>query len=125
VLEVGMKCVLEKRVEEFEAASSIGSGGLEVFSTPHLIAFMERAAYTCVQSELPLGDTTVGIEVNIKHLKATAIGKNIKSVAELVKIDGKKLDFIVTVYEGEEKIGEGSHSRFIVNGEKFMSKLMK
>ncbi len=125
MLETGMKCILEKRVEEFEVASSIGSGGLDVFSTPHLIAFMERAAYNCVQSELPLGDTTVGIEVNIKHLKATAIGKNIKSVAELVNIDGKKLDFVVTVYEGEEKIGEGNHSRFIVNGEKFMSKLMK
>ena len=125
MLETGMEYLLEKRVEEFEAASSIGSGGLEVFSTPHLIAFMERTAYRCMQQELPIGDTSVGIEVNIKHLKATLIGKNVKCIAKVIGIDGRKVDFEIVVYEWDDIIGQGLHSRFIVNGEKFMSKLTK
>ncbi len=125
MINEGMEYVLEKIVTAEEAASKIGSGGLEVFATPYLIALMERAAYNCVQNGLNEGESTVGTEVNIRHLKATSIGKAVKGVAKLIKIDGRKLDFAVTVYEGESIIGEGFHSRFIINIEKFLSKLEK
>jgi fluoroacetyl-CoA thioesterase len=125
LLKEGMEFTIEKTVEPIEAACQIGSGGLEVFATPHMIALMERTAYRAVQSELPEGETTVGTEVNIKHLKATAIGKGVKCIAKLVKVDGRKLDFEVVVFEGEDKIGEGTHQRFIINSEKFMARLAK
>ena len=121
----GMEYIIEKQVTSDEAASKIGSGGLEVFATPYLIALMERAAYNCVQSSLNEGESTVGTEVNIKHLKATAIGSNVKGVAKLIKIDGRRLDFAVTVYEGDAVVGEGVHSRFIINIEKFLTKVGK
>lgn len=123
MLKEGLSFSIEKTVCIDDAASKIGSGGLDVFATPYMIALMERAAYNCVQQYLNEGETTVGTEVNIKHLKATAIGKGVKGVAVLTKIDGRKLDFNVDVYEGDEKIGEGTHSRFVVNIDRFMAKL--
>lgn len=123
MLKEGMILTLEKIVKESETAAKVASGALEVFSTPMLIAFMENTAFTLVQKEMNEGDTTVGISVNIKHLKANLVGDKLKCEAKLVKIDGKKLDFIVKVFYNDILVGEGEHSRFIVNEEKFLSKL--
>ena len=123
MLKEGMSLTLEKIVNENETAAKIASGALNVFATPILIAFMENASFELVQKELPAGETTVGISVDIKHLKANLVGDKIKCVSVLEKIDGKKLDFSVKVYHGDTLVVEGKHGRFIVNQEKFLSKL--
>lgn len=123
MLKEGMKLTLEKVVKAEETAAKVASGALEVFSTPMLIAFMEHTSFELAQEHMNAGDTTVGISVNIKHLKANLVGDELKCVSTLEKIDGKRLDFTVKVYHKEIVVGEGEHSRFIVNEEKFLGKL--
>ena len=76
-----------------------------------------------VSLHLGEGETTVGTMVSTSHLKASKVGNIIEARAELVEIDGRKLEFKIEAYDGETLIGEGSHTRFIVNREKFLSKL--
>lgn len=123
MLKEGMSLTLEKIVNENETAAKIASGALNVFATPILIAFMENTSFELVQKELPAGETTVGISVNIKHLKANLVGDKIRCISILEKIDGKKLEFSVKVYHKDTLFGEGKHERFIVNEEKFLNKL--
>jgi predicted thioesterase len=96
---------------------------VNVFSTPAMIAFMEQTAHESIQKLLPEGYTTVGTEVNIKHLKATLIGKQVSCQARLVAVDGWNLMFEVQVTESMEVIGSGMHARFIVDEKRFLEKL--
>ena len=125
MLKEGMNFTQSKVVKESETAAKVASGALEVFSTPMLIAFMESTAFTLAQKELGEGDTTVGISVNIKHLKANLIGDELTCTATLDKIEGIKLTFIVEAKDTHKVIGKGIHERFIINNEKFMNKLQK
>ena len=125
MLKEGMNFTQSKVVKESETAAKVASGALEVFSTPMLIAFMESTAFTLAQKELGEGDTTVGISVNIKHLKANLIGDELTCTATLDKIEGRKLTFIVEAKDTHKVIGKGIHERFIINNEKFMNKLQK
>lgn len=125
MLEAGMKFEMIKTVTENDTANKIASGAINVFATPVMIAWMEEASSNLAQKELESGLSTVGTEVNIKHLKATLVGTEMKIAAELKEIDRKKLIFEVKVYEKKENIlvGEGSHTRFIIDSEKFYEKI--
>lgn len=121
-LKEGTLFVKELIVTENETAIKMGSGDLEVYATPAMIALMENAAKTLVIDELPNGYTTVGIEMNVKHIKSSPIGANIQCKATLTKVDNKKLFFDVEAKDDEGTIGKGSHVRYIVNAEDFMKK---
>ncbi len=123
MLEKGMTLSMEHVVKENETAAKVASGALEVFSTPLMIGFMENVAFSLAEKELNEGETTVGVSVNIKHLRANLVGDKLKCTAVLENIEGKRLDFDVKVCFGDIVVGEGKHSRFIVNTEKFLSKL--
>ena len=110
-------------VEHKDTAAVYGSGALEVFATPAMIALMEKTCLISVRDKIGKGNTTVGIAVNIKHLKASPVGSTIRCEAELVEVDRRRLVFSVKCYEGMTLIGEGFHERFIVESAKFMSKL--
>ncbi|MBC2851377.1 thioesterase family protein [Cetobacterium sp. 8H] len=125
MLKEGLVFSQEKIVQENETAAVLGSGGVDVFSTPMLIAFMENTAYKLVQEHLEEGESTVGTVVNIEHLKANLVGDKLKCQATLKKIEGKKLEFEVSVSFGEETVGKGNHTRYIVNLEKFLGKLKR
>lgn len=112
-------------VDERNTAKYYGSGDLDVYATPALIALMEKAAKDCVKKELPEGSTTVGIEINVKHIKASPMGMKIEAYAYLEKIEGKKLFFKVEAFDEKGKIGEGIHLRYIVNEDEFMRKIIK
>lgn len=101
----------------------MGSGDLPVLATPAMMALMENAAMTAVAPELPEGSTTVGGHIESSHLKPTPVGAEVKAEATLTKVDGRKLYFTVKAMQGDTVIGEGTHLRFIVDREKFMSKL--
>ena len=110
-------------VEHKDTAAVYGSGALEVFATPAMIALMEKTCLMAVCDKIGEGNTTVGIAVNIKHLKASPVGATIRCESVLTEVDRRRLVFEVKCYEGETLIGEGVHERFVVDGEKFMGKL--
>ena len=123
MLEVGMKLEVEKLVTDNDTAAKAASGAVEVLATPFMIAWMEEASLHLAQKELEDGLTTVGTEVNIKHLKGTLVGKTVKIVSILKEIDRKKLVFDVEVLEDGVVVGTGNHTRFIIDPIKFFEKL--
>ncbi len=110
-------------VTEDKTAKAVGSGDLEVYATPSMAALMEKAALECAAKTLEPGETTVGCELNIKHLAATPVGASVGAVARLKNRDGKLLRFEVEAYCGDTKIGEGEHLRAIVNAQRFMERV--
>lgn len=124
-LKTGIKKSNEYMVTFTETANTIGSGNLQVLATPVMIGWMENASMSLVQPYLDEGCTTVGTAVNIKHTAATPVSMKVKVEAELIEIDGRKLLFNVTAYDEIEKVGEGTHERFIIFEDKFMQKADK
>ena len=119
----GIKGIKKIKVEDKDTAARYGSGLIEVFATPAMIGLMETTAQLSVQEYLPKGMITLGIEVNVKHLKATPVGMNVSCETILTKIDGKKLTFDVKAFDEIGEIGNGTHIRYIVDADKFMEKL--
>ncbi len=110
-------------VSESNTAMTLGSGDLMVFATPAMIALMENAAMKAVAEALAEGSTTVGTEMNVTHIKASGMGAEIVATAVVTSVEGRKIVFNVGARDGEGMIGEGLHTRFIVDREKFMSKI--
>lgn len=122
-LEAGMTHRETKKVEYGDTATRYGSGSVEVFATPAMIALMEQTALKTVLPYLPEGYDTVGFEVNIRHLKPTPVGKQVECKATLTEVKDKKLVFELEARDEEDVIGRGSHIRYMIHKEKFMSNL--
>ena len=122
MIEVGTKFTVKMIVEEKDTAKSVGSGTLLVLATPKMIALMEEAAYKCIADSLDVGTTSVGTLMNAKHLAATPVGMEVSATAEVVAVDGRRVDFKVEAYDETGIIGEGSHERFVIAEEKFIAK---
>ena len=101
----------------------MGSGYMPVLATPAMMALMENGAMLAVAGELPEGCTTVGGHIESSHLRPSKIGAKVSAVAEVTRVDGKKIEFKIAAYSGDTLLGEGTHLRFIVDREKFISKL--
>ena len=123
MIEIGLRHESERVVTEDVTAIEMGSGDMQVLATPAMIALMENAAMLAVKDELPEGCTTVGGHIESSHLKPTKTGDTVRAVAEVIRVDGKKIEFKVAAYSGESLIGEGTHLRFVVDREKFLSRL--
>lgn len=121
----GLKSVMEQVVGKGDTANSYGSGDLDVYATPAMTALMENAAKNGVKKELPVGFTTVGIEISVKHIKPTPVGVKVRAEAILEKAEGKKLTFKVEAFDDLGKIGEGTHIRYVVKSEEFIKKIIR
>ncbi|MBO7257210.1 MAG: thioesterase family protein [Bacteroidales bacterium] len=122
-MKIGDKGTVTVKVTKENCASAIGSGALDVFATPSMIALMENAACEAIKASLQPGESSVGTKVNISHLKASALEDTITATATLTEIDGRRLVFEVVANDSKGIIGEGTHERFVINVEKFLSKL--
>ncbi|MCQ2204507.1 MAG: thioesterase family protein [Bacteroidales bacterium] len=122
-MEIGNKYTTELFVTAELSAEKMGSGDMPVLATPAMVAMMENAAMKCVADDLDDGQTTVGIMMNTTHVKPSPVGVKVYATAELIAIDGRKLSFNITAYQGQDIIGEATHDRFVVNKEKFLAKL--
>lgn len=122
-MQIGKKYTSTMVVEEKHLACNVGSGDLPVFATPMMMALMENAAMLCVADELKEGSSTVGGQISSSHLKPTGLGKTVTATAELISAEGRKLKFKVSASDEVGLIGEGEHLRFIIDKEKFMSKV--
>ena len=111
---------------EENSAKNMGSGDLDVLSTPSLVAFMENAAKIYLNNFLPQELGSVGSNININHLAPTLIGNTITitgKVTEIIK--DKIINFSIEAYEGNKKIGTANHTRVIINNNKFIEKISK
>lgn len=112
----------ELKVSENDLAVNVGSGSLPVFATPTMIMLMEKAACNCLADCLENDETTVGTEMNVKHVSATPCGMNVTAEAVLTEVNGREFTFRVKASDEAGVIGEGLHKRFLVYGEKFTAK---
>ena len=117
-METGLTYTSTVTVSEENIAATMGSGDLEVFATPAMVALMENAAMNAVVGELP-----EGAMMNTTHIKPSAMGDTVSATAVLKEVEGRKLTFEVHAKDSKGVIGEGMHVRYIVDREKFMSKL--
>jgi len=109
-------------VDQSNTAAALGSGLVPVFGTPALIALLELAAVHAVADALPPGSTSVGTHLDVRHLAATPIGMTVCAQATLTAIDGRRLIFAVEAFDKVEKVGEGNHTRVIVDAQKFVQR---
>ncbi len=123
MLEIGLRYSSELMVTDAVTAAAVGSGDMPVLATPMMMAMMENAAMLAVRDELPAGCTTVGGHIESSHLKPSRVGDVINAIAEVTKVEGKKIRFRIAAYSGNTLLGEGTHLRFIVDRDKFMSRL--
>ena len=122
MLQPGIKAEKSLTVTDANTAKTMGSGTLDVFATPAMVALIEQTAYTSIESELEPGWGSVGTSLNIQHLSATPVGMTVTATTELVEVDRRRLVVHAEVYDEKGLVGKGTHERFLVENEKFQAK---
>mgnify|MGYP000606854928 FL=1 len=122
MLQPGIKAEKSLTITDANTAKTMGSGTLDVFATPAMVALIEQTAYTSIESELEPGWGSVGTSLNIQHLSATPVGMTVTATTELVEVDRRRLVFHAEVYDEKGLVGKGTHERFLVENEKFQAK---
>jgi fluoroacetyl-CoA thioesterase len=121
-IPVGTKGEYQTVVTQELATGFLGVEAARVLSTPHMIGLMEK---TCRDTVLPLleaGYDTVGTHVNVWHLAAAPVGSSVSFRVEVIEVNDRKLQFRVEAYGGQDKIGEGTHERTVINVAKFAAR---
>lgn len=122
-MKIGQTYTSQLLVEERHLAINVGSGDLPVLATPVMVMLMENAAMKSVADTIAGDETTVGAQVSVSHLRPTPLADTVNATATLVEIDGRKLTFRVIAEDSKGLVGEGTHVRYIVNRERFISKI--
>jgi len=120
-IPIGLRGKSELVVTPEQTAIRYGSGLVEVFATPSMVALMESTALGSLTDNLPEQLTSVGTSVNIRHLKASPVGRMLNCESRVIEVHGRKIVFEVSVWDGEILVGHGSHVRYVVNKQEFMS----
>ena len=122
-IKVGDSLQKEFIVEAEHTAAHLGSGSVKVLATPMMIAYIEITARTLLDESLPEGYSTVGTCVDIRHLAPTALGKTVRAEVEIKELEGKKVTLNVSAKEGEIKVGEDSHERYVIEVAQFLERV--
>lgn len=112
------------RVDQKNIASAVGSGLVDVFATPMLITLMELAAARCLEPFLEPGQVSVGTHIDVEHSGATPVGMRVTAIATITAADRRRVEFSVAARDESGEVGRGSHTRFIVDKERFMEKAL-
>src|SRR6516162_7014374 len=97
----------------------------QVLATPVMILIMENAALNAIKPYLDAGESAVGTAVDVKHLAATPAGREVRATAEVVNVEGRRVDFKVTARDGEEEIGKGTHQGIVIDLRSFNERIAK
>lgn len=122
-ITVGMKHEVAFQVDEQYTAFHIGSGELRVLATPSMIGFMERTSHQLLTRCLPEGYSSVGAQVDIRHLAPTPMGWTVRVTSEVLEVDGRKVTLAVEAWDDQEKVGEGRHQRVVIDLNRFLSRV--
>ena len=123
MISAGTTATISTTVDESNTARAVGSGSLDVFATPMMIALMERAACAVLSEALPTGQTSVGTQISVSHTAASPLGSTITATATVTNVNGRKIEFSVSASDGVGEIGNGTHTRVIVDEAKFIAKI--
>ncbi len=107
------------------SAIHIGSGSSRVLATPWMIAFMERVSHRLLMCCLPEGYSSVGTHLDVRHLAPTPVGATIRVKAEVLSLDGIRVNFSIEAWDNLEKIGEGQHERVVIEEARFLRRVEK
>jgi fluoroacetyl-CoA thioesterase len=124
-IKIGLTGELSEVVTDELTASALGSGLVAALATPAMIALMENASVSAIREYLEVGETSVGIEVNVKHLAATPVGMLVRARAEVLSVDRRRVTFRVEAWDGKERIGEGTHVRAVVDEARFKERIAR
>jgi predicted thioesterase len=122
-IPIGARAEMKFLVTSESATTFMGVDGPRVLSTPHMIGRMELTSRDAVLPFLEAGFDTVGTHVDVYHLAAAPIGAVVTFTAEVIAVDGRRVQFRVEARDETEKIGEGTHERAIINVAKFATRL--
>ena len=104
-------------------ATRLGTGSVDVYATPAMVALMGEAAVSAIARLLPEGQSSVGIALDVKHLAATPPGAQVRAVAKVVGVEGRKVTFDVQAWDEHELIGKGTHTRFVIDVARFVERV--
>lgn len=121
-LKPGLAGEARTMVDDTNMASSYAHGGVDVYATPAMVGLMEQASINAVDHLLPEGSASVGTWLDVRHLAATPPGLEVWATAELVEVEGRRLKFTIEAFDSVEKVGEGTHERFVVDLERLLAK---
>ncbi|MEX2324629.1 MAG: hotdog domain-containing protein [Nitriliruptoraceae bacterium] len=119
----GLKHIREMTVTQQDTAIAFGSGDVPVLSTPSLLALAEAACVDALEGEVPEGQTSVGAWAEVEHLQPTPVGANVCAKATLIGHHGRRLEFNVSVAQGDVVIAKIRHRRVLVDRQRFLAKL--
>ena len=122
MLTLGIKGKQSLVVNNQNSARTMGSGTLDVFATPAMIALMEKTAWQSIAHALEKGQGSVGTKLDVSHDAPTPLGMTVTCESELIEIDGRRLVFSVIAKDEQGIIGKGTHERFVVNEQNFQEK---
>jgi len=122
-LEIGRTYSRQSRVEEWMTAEKAGNKGVDVLSTPMLLQLVEDASMQCIAPTLDEGQISLGTHIDLSHVAATPVGLIIRIEVEVIKTDGKRVEFAFNAFDEREKIAEGTHERYVSERTKFLERL--
>ena len=123
-IPVGTKGTAALRVRPEHLANRFKDAILpQTLATPVMILVMENAALNAIKPFLEQGESAVGTAVDVKHLASTPVGRDVTAIAEVLGVDGKRVDFKVSAHDGSDEIGNGTHQRIVIDLAKFNERL--
>jgi predicted thioesterase len=122
-VDVGRTYQSQTRVEEWMTAEKAGNKGVDVLSTPMLLQLVEDAAMACLAPLLDTEEISLGTHVDIAHLAATPVGLIVRTEVEVIKAEGKRVEFAFSAFDEREKVADGTHERYVTTREKFKERL--
>lgn len=122
-IKIGLVREAEITVNQEMTADHIGSGSLQVFATPAMVAFVEQVCRKMADERLPEGQSTVGIRVDVRHLAPTPLGGQVRLRAEITAFDGRQIEYKVNLWDETELVGEANHIRAIIDEDRFLKRV--
>lgn len=123
MISAGTTASITHTVESTDTAIALGSGDVAALGTPRVVALCEEAAVAALAGQLPEGATSVGANVNIDHVAASAVGRTVSASATVSAVEGRKISFDLVVTESDTIAARGSHIRYVVDRSRFEASL--
>ena len=124
-LKTGMTGSARIRVGEEQTAPRVGSGRVHVLATPVMINLVEAAALDAIEALLPAGHQSLGTHLNVGHYAATPVGMTLRATAVVTRIEGRTIEFRVEAFDDKERVGDGTHTRVVVNVDRFDQRVQR